>query len=404
MKNFIFWAVGILFTLFIMTIIFRFGLVFDSSLNDWYEMSGIVTSGVTALLLFTTLIIIREAMKSNIALQESNAKLQTANDEMRGSNIKLLFNSTFHPLLSQSNLILNEFRKEIENINFDKRVVINNFLSGNFIENSFKQGTGHDYFRVLYQILNIIKNSDLLYLEQKTYSNILRAFIDNKTLYYVALNASQKINNNFMYPEYMTLIEYFQLLEHLNILSIKKGGIEHPFIDMNDFILNYKQDAYGDKVNVNAFVVERLKIVKDDSDELYSDMKEIIGNYRQVKKSPFENLVAATDNKVNNDYLMLQKLKRTTILTFDKNTTFLSFCSILENNTGEAFIYGEVNDFINFQEKLNSEYQTILENIKIKALDETYSIHLFISLRETRRRLKWEMTKLFEIQETSQED
>jgi hypothetical protein len=68
-KNFIFWAVGILFTLFIMTIIFRFGLVFESSLNDWYEMSGIVTSGVTVLLLFTTLIIIREAMKSNIALQ-----------------------------------------------------------------------------------------------------------------------------------------------------------------------------------------------------------------------------------------------------------------------------------------------------------------------------------------------
>ena len=398
MKNIIFWIVGILFTLFITTIIFRFGLVFYSSLSDWYEMSGIVTSGVTVLLLITTLIIIREAMRSNVALQESNTKLQTANDEMRDSNIKILFNSTFHPLLSQHNVILNELRQTIEKINFDVQETMSNFNEGFFIEDSFKQGASHDYFRVLYQVLNIIKSSGLTCEEQKTYSNILRAFIDNKTLYYVALNASQRANSHLIYPEYVKLIEHFQLLEHLNILSIEKEGIEHPYINVDDLIMTYKQDAYGDKVNINAFITKHIKIIKTESGGFYKQMREIIENFRQVKKSPFNNLSAARDPQLYIDYVKLKELKNITKDTFDENTTFLFLCHIIQHYTGENFIYGEINDFINFQKKLNLEHQGILDIIEKTALNAKDSIELYVSLRNSRRKLKLKLTKLLDIQ------
>ena len=398
MRNSIFWIVGGLFSLFVIVIIYRFELVFYSSLNNWYEMSGIVTAGVTVLLLITTLIIIREAMESNSALKESNEKLENANKEMRDSNIKVLFNATFHPLLSQHNLILNGFRQASKSIDFDAKVEISNFTTGSFIEDKFKQDNVNDYFRVLYQILNIIKKSELNPDEQKSYSNMLRAFIDNKTLYYVALNASQKLNDEFIYPKYIALIENFQFLEHLNIKSINKNGIEHPYLYMTDFIGNFNVNAYGDKVNVTVFIEERIKEIKADSAELYRNMKEIIQNYRAVKTNPLGNINLVNDSGLQYDYFILKNLKKITSETFDEENTYSDFCHIYHAHIAEDLYYEEVNYFSDFEEKYNLHYQDILDSIEVKCLDVQEPLERFKFHREDRKKLKSELKLFLAIQ------
>ncbi|MCJ8293337.1 MAG: putative phage abortive infection protein [Colwellia sp.] len=402
MRNSIFWIVGGLFSLFVIVIIYRFELVFYSSLNNWYEMSGIVTAGVTVLLLITTLIIIREAMESNSALKESNEKLENANKEMRDSNIKVLFNATFHPLLSQHNLILNEFRQTSKSIDFDVNVVISNFYIGCFIEDTFKQGTVNDYFRVLYQILNIIKKSELNSNEQKSYSNMLRAFIDNKTLYYVALNASQKLNNEFIYPEYVALIEHFQFLEHLNIKSIIKNGIEHPYLDMTVFIGNFKKNAYGDKVNVTVFIDECIKMIKADSADLFRYMKEIIQNYRAVKNNPLGNINLVNDTSLHSDYLILQNLKKITSETLDEERTYSDFCSIYHAHIAKDLYAEDFNNFNDFEEKYNLHYKGILDSIEAKCLDVRDSLERFKHHREDRKKLRSERKLFLAIQTNHQ--
>jgi hypothetical protein len=398
MRNSIFWIIGGLFSLFVIVITYRFGLVFYSSLNNWYEMSGIVTAGITFLLLITTLIIIREAMKSNYALKESNEKLGSANEEMRNSNIKVLFNATFHPLLSQHNLILNEFRQASKSIDFDAKVEISNFTRGSFIEDTFKEDNVNDYFRVLYQILNIIKKSELNPDEKKSYSNMLRAFIDNKTLYYVALNASQKLNDEFIYPKYIALIENFQFLEHLNIKSINKNGIEHPYLCMTDFIGNFNVNAYGDKVNVTVFIEERIKEIKAEFDSLSSDMKEIIQNFRAIKKDPLDNIGLAADTSLKYDYDTLEKLRKTTINTFDKEQTYLDFNDLCNMHMVKNPNIDKFDNNTDFAKYFVLYSPKILNSIKAKCLEPNESIERFNCHREDRKKLKSDLKRFLEIQ------
>jgi len=74
------------------------------------------------------------------------------------------------------------------------------------------------YFRNLYQILKLIKNSIQNAQEQKKYSNILRAQLSNQELLLLFLNClCPKVDNG----QFRELVIHFELFEHLDITYVR---------------------------------------------------------------------------------------------------------------------------------------------------------------------------------------
>lgn len=119
------------------------------------------------------------------------------------------------------------------------------------------------YFRNLYQILKLIKNSRLDKEKQKSYSNILRAQLSNDELSLLLLNCTSKEVDS---GQFRGLVIQFELLEHLDCFFNERQNliaVQNPFfIHKKDILDKYlvveggiiTQSAFGKNGEIRKFI------------------------------------------------------------------------------------------------------------------------------------------------------
>lgn len=141
------------------------------------------------------------------------------------------FDTTFNTLIEQHNRILSNLKVESPGNNFQSIIKksINSIKEAPSINEARSYLINKDfdcdsYLRLVYQILNLVVNKYPRILnikvskDQKRYSNILRAILDQETLFLIAINAaSTKQTPSF--DSYKILIEKTNFLEHLKPLD-----------------------------------------------------------------------------------------------------------------------------------------------------------------------------------------
>ncbi|MCS2168044.1 putative phage abortive infection protein [Scandinavium manionii] len=151
------------------------------------------------------------------------------------------FKSTFSLLLSQHN----EALEKLKNSTRYNDILLKVIKKNSELSVSNKEMHDHDdifgsYFRVLYHLLKFIDNKAGSYpfdIEvKKEYTSLVRSFLDNETLLFLAINCSHANNDN-QYHLYKTLIERYAMLEHL-ILD-EKYMEKYLSKDENQHIIKY---------------------------------------------------------------------------------------------------------------------------------------------------------------------
>lgn len=159
---------------------------------------------VTALiLLYMNLIITQREFKETRKLVDQQLRTQ----------IKQRFEDTFFSLLDQHNALLNVARKS--NYKFDWTDVSSPERARRKLWNDVdeKNYEVKVYFRFLYQILKFIDSSGID--DKKTYSNLVRSFIDSDTGELILINALCFDGEGF--EDFKVFFEKYAFLEHVQI-------------------------------------------------------------------------------------------------------------------------------------------------------------------------------------------
>lgn len=163
-----------------------------------------VIAATALILLYMNLVITQREFKETRKLVDQQLKTQ----------IKQRFEDTFFSLLDQHNALLNVVQKS--NYKFNWTVVESPERAREKLWHDVDEG-GHAvkvYFRFLYQILKFIDSSEIE--DKKTYSNLVRSFIDSDTGELILINALcfNDIND---FKEFKVFIEKYAFLEHVQI-------------------------------------------------------------------------------------------------------------------------------------------------------------------------------------------
>lgn len=176
------------------------------------------------------------------------------------------FENTFFNLLEQHNKLLTELsstpspyglgtafppKSKILETHFQVMQKLDFSSARDYLVHS-EEETDH-YFRLVYQILRFIGKSTPKNLNQKTYSNILRALVDQKTLQLIAINACST-ESTPSYDGYKKIIEKFEFLEHLKTDNFKYTA---------ELINNYEESAFGQNIWLSDYVTATNKLAKN---------------------------------------------------------------------------------------------------------------------------------------------
>jgi hypothetical protein len=218
-------------------------LIPSSSQEVWGQFGDFVGGTLNPLFSFLGLI----ALLFTIALQNKELELtrdelkksDDAQNEIKKTQIRQQFESTFFALLNQHNQILEKLLTDnilqkvipmkdgrLDSISSKKFVlleVINSKFKGEY------KLHGH-YFRVLYQLLKFIAlnvpESKIHYLDkdtqpftpstdEKMYSNMVRAFLSSDVVLLLAINCYCSKGDDDIYCGYKWLVEHYAFFEHL---------------------------------------------------------------------------------------------------------------------------------------------------------------------------------------------
>lgn len=166
------------------------------------------------------------------------------------------FDATFNTLIEQHNRILSNLQTKTPENNFYSNIeksiaTIREAPSINDARNYLinENCSCDNYLRLVYQILNLVINRYPKILkshvskDQKRYSNILRAILDQETLFLIAINAAST-QETPSFDSYKALIEKTNFLEHLKPLD--------NFQPLISALANiYKESAFGESIYKN---------------------------------------------------------------------------------------------------------------------------------------------------------
>jgi hypothetical protein len=111
------------------------------------------------------------------------------------------------------------------------------------------------YFRVLFQLLKFVRNSEqdnkvLATADEKFYTNIIRSFLTRDVYALLAVNASIEDGND-IYALYHELIVRYQFLEHMRFNEIENQDL------LRELLAHYDKQAFGDNSGYRQFLAEQ---------------------------------------------------------------------------------------------------------------------------------------------------
>lgn len=308
----------------------KFGIGFAKTISDWGAVGDFFGGVLNPTFALLSLILIaytlvqnqkalaqsQEAIKQNEqALRVSNEELKLTRDELASSSkaleeqAKLIavqsFETTFFNMIELHSNVLNnvlycpytnkdKLQTSFQAINYalpsNKEKGVSSFQVINLLLNDLhrrydsyiEEGISAvfdifyesenrvfaSYFRNLYQILKLIKNSRLSKEKQKSYSNILRAQLSNDELALLLLNCiCEKVDSG----QFRELVTEFELLEHLDCFFNEDTNliaVQNPmFILKRDILEKYlviknnvvTKSAFGKNSEIKKFIEHNFK-------------------------------------------------------------------------------------------------------------------------------------------------
>lgn len=171
----------------------------------------------------------------------------------KNSNAQNFFQQKFNLILEQHNNALNLLRSNLK----ENKINYINTTTLSAIEAIRCHDDLSPYMRILYHTLKCVREELPLFSEHevnesisyhKKYTSLVRSFIPNDILYYIALNASVYDDRYFKIPEsqqyepYYNMLRDYDFFEHLVFKDKKPYELEGFFNNVRDFIyLNCNQ-------------------------------------------------------------------------------------------------------------------------------------------------------------------
>lgn len=250
-----------------------FGDFIGGTLNPLLSFLGLIA------LLFTIALQNKELSLSKRELELTRQELErsasaqeqtkTVLDEQYKTQIKQQFENTFFALLGQHNKALENLVKNQAYTNMKSLLKAGNYsqsVGRNLYEaNIFVMKNNHllgSYFRILYQLLKFIiinipssnvkcfndfkkgNLSDLAYNE-KMYSNMVRAFLNNDITLLLAVNCYCNKAESDDYWGYKLLVERYAFFEHLASSDEYYNMVENGMGLRDDIKKYYEKSAFG---------------------------------------------------------------------------------------------------------------------------------------------------------------
>jgi len=209
-----------------------FGDFVGGTLNPLLSFLGLLALLLTVAMQRDELEKTHEVLDKQLAAQvEQLENAKKISDEQLKTQAKQQFESTFFALLNVHNQIFESFDKQ--KIHDHLVTIISDRASLNNAKSMLEANShlyGH-YFRILYQLLKFIainspnsqiglnfnaeniKNSEVS-LNEKMYSNVVRALFTNDIVQLLAVNCYCKNGENDSYWKYKLLVERYALFEH----------------------------------------------------------------------------------------------------------------------------------------------------------------------------------------------
>ncbi|MFI3217875.1 MAG: putative phage abortive infection protein [Methylococcales bacterium] len=199
-----------------------------------------VRQSLTSNVINTSLLVAKNLSRKELKLTRKELKKSAAaQNEIKDTQIRQKFESTFFALLNQHNQILEKLLTDdiLQKVIPMKDVGLTSISSKKFvllevINSKFKgeyKLHGH-YFRVLYQLLKFIAlnvpeskihslNKDTQPFtpstDEKMYSNMVRAFLSSDVVLLLAINCYCSKGDDDIYCGYKWLVEHYAFFEHL---------------------------------------------------------------------------------------------------------------------------------------------------------------------------------------------
>lgn len=196
----------------------------------------------------------------------------------RQANFQNLFQQKFNLILEQHNNALNNIKEwsKHKDPEFNKMDT----------ESLVKTIRGHEelspYMRILYHTLKSVReelppvedtDKDTLILQQKRYTSLVRSFIPNETLMYIACNASV-LNDDFFsldgseqYSYFHDMLNDYDFFEHLKMENHKQFHLE---ITIKKIVFNIYDDCFNFYQGTCSF--DLLKISKNKQVQLVKEV------------------------------------------------------------------------------------------------------------------------------------
>jgi hypothetical protein len=248
----------------------QFGDFIGGTLNPLLSFFGLIALLVTIALQSKELELSRKELKLT---RKELKKSAAAQNEIKNTQIRQKFESTFFALLNQHNQILEKLPKDdiIEKLvpETDIKVTSNpppkKFDTLKSVNAEFKEKYklhGH-YFRVLYQLLKFIAlnipESKIHSLDkdtqpftpstdEKMYSNMVRAFLSSEVVLLLAMNCYCSKGDDDIYWVYKWLVEHYAFFEHLPLDDKTSQRREEFLSEIKEY---YDKSAFG---NNESFV------------------------------------------------------------------------------------------------------------------------------------------------------